>query len=111
MVQAGQGACWEMSLGWESKGQSMNGLRSLVRTWLHLQTTRLQRSCWDRNVHNQICASESTLWQQRDMIDRRGDRLESGRQTGSGRNGDSVGGDMFRASLSRLREHGAERDT
>lgn len=40
------------------------------------------------------------------MIDRRGDRLESGRRTGSGRNGDRGGGDLFKVSLSRLRDHG-----
>lgn len=40
------------------------------------------------------------------MIDQRGDRLESGRQNGSGRNGDRGGGDLFKVSLSRLHDHG-----
>lgn len=40
------------------------------------------------------------------MIDRRGNRLESGRRAGSGRNGDRGGGGLFKVSLSRLRDHG-----
>jgi hypothetical protein len=62
-------------------------------------------------VHNQICASESTLAAERY------DRPERGqagvRETDcSGRNGDGGvgvgvgGGDIFRESLPRLREHG-----
>lgn len=43
------------------------------------------------------------------MIDQRGDRLESGRLAGSGRNGDGGGGDTFAVSLSRLHEHGWSR--
>lgn len=42
------------------------------------------------------------------MIDRRGNRLESGRRAGSGRNGDGDrgGGGLFKVSLSRLCDHG-----